>query len=1016
MAVKEFRDEIRVTRLDPLTTKAIRIPTTVFELEKLELGDDNTLRYNKVDGDYEVWLKGKWISITGLLESETVEPIVTGLMSGGELTRKDDTHISVAAGEGRYANSWTDPKNVSVTDITWPDGDMSIPVQASIGAVAIGVTQAGLLTTLPIPVQPSTWRDNVILGIVYWSASAITEVVEAPHVIRQTGVTLFDYLTYIGATTKRKQLHIKGVDRHLQLWRDKGEFFQPGLNWNTERKNLNIKGYAADGSDTVAANFKLIKKDGVSVGDITDVPKAWENAGVVEGLTGTEATIHYIYMTYGSDLIIQYGQNKYADGDEARTSLAQDAETFVPFPASVEVMLLAQVWVSHNSTDFSGTDEGINNNVGIDAGGSGALGNKFIDLNDTPATYTGQKGKSVRVKEDESGLEFTGAADDAARVSEKITQAGHGFLIGEFIYEDDAGVWQKAKSDVVRTLKIGMVTNPTATTFSILHYGVYHYAAPHTFTIGATYYLSDVTEGQPQLAKPVGKTYVQACFEVLDDTDIKVIDQAVVDNAVPRAPALIGVIIPDYTPTFDYRIDDMFMYRKVLYQVAIQDMGMGSSSSYRQTVHKAATNDKWVKICEIDPGSAGNIYLSGNDSVYTMEISASLSGIIAMLTYSQSGDVQIDELQIRHSAIAAPYELWLHLNKFDSDWIADFRWNGVGRTEVCVHFDDPIVPQVAEPIGTLVYHIVGLPEGGSGVDTGGTLIPDWDVTKRYVFINEVVTKDKVLYRCIYIVNNLAKDPALLANSGYWKAITSSGYTIFAQPEPPTTTGTVIVNEGDVWIDTNAPPSGDKAGTTYITYFRHNDEWRSNQGNVRVVRDADGWATLGRGTELVLLDKKIDNTGYSSGSAAIAFVDSGNSWVQAKLWNHPWGYITNVYHAGNVAVNTSAWTPLAEVVPTFQQGRKYKIDWGCTWKLRGSDSANLGSATLQINHGNVMWSAAYWEGVALSVNSLTGSSGGTYIHGHTSAAGAVRFTVVGQDRHNDAEAGSRFIVVTDIGPN
>ncbi len=159
-----------------------------------------------------------------------------------------------------------------------------------------------------------------------------------------------------------------------------------------------------------------------------------------------------------------------------------------------------------------------------------------------------------------------------------------------------------------------------------------------------------------------------------------------------------------------------------------------------------------------------------------------------------------------------------------------------------------------------------------------------------------------------------------------------GNKIFAQEDDPTSVagGSNFINEGDIWIDTNAPPYGGPSTTSAnIRYLRQNDKWLSLQGNTRVVRDADGWNQGGRGTELVILDKKIDHSDYPTGTAVIAFIDGGNAWAQAKLWNHSWGHVRH-HEGGNAwsGILTGNHIFINNLVPMVN-GRVYHVTYGST---------------------------------------------------------------------------------------
>jgi len=153
------------------------------------------------------------------------------------------------------------------------------------------------------------------------------------------------------------------------------------------------------------------------------------------------------------------------------------------------------------------------------------------------------------------------------------------------------------------------------------------------------------------------------------------------------------------------------------------------------------------------------------------------------------------------------------------------------------------------------------------------------------------------------------------------ATKGGGGKVYAQDTAPT-----IAKEGDTWIDTSA--------TIYVTpsetvanmrYLRYDDKWISLQGNVRLIANSEGWPTQGRGTELVLVDTKIDDPDVADGSVEIGFVDAEDHWRKAKLWNHPWGLISSWGPWSKMGSSTYAEVLYAGTV-SLKKGRRYKVSY------------------------------------------------------------------------------------------
>ena len=169
MPVNEFRDSIRVTRFDPLSAANIKAPTMEFETGQIELINGNILRYNTTAADYQVWKNGTWVSITDTIDTTLYQAAVTSLVSGGNVSRKDASNVTVSAGKGKIVDSWTDTQNVGVQNLQWTDTDHTIAgIGQEFGAVAIAVDNSSAIVDLQFPLTEAQWRDYVVLAFVYF--------------------------------------------------------------------------------------------------------------------------------------------------------------------------------------------------------------------------------------------------------------------------------------------------------------------------------------------------------------------------------------------------------------------------------------------------------------------------------------------------------------------------------------------------------------------------------------------------------------------------------------------------------------------------------------------------------------------------------------------------------------------------------------------------------------------------------------------------------------------------------
>jgi hypothetical protein len=757
MSVQEYRDSVKITRLDPLGSDNIKAPTIEFESGQIELKKDNILRYQDSSGDYQVWKNGAWVSITDTIDTTLYQAAVTSLVSGGNVSRKNQREVTVSAGKGKIVDSWTDTQNVGVQNLQWADTDHQIAsIGTEFGAVAIAVDSTSAIVDLPFPLTESQWRDYVVLAFVYYYQVDIHDVTPVPHVANQQQLAFYDYIEYIGLPTRRTGITVEEVTRQRQVYVTSGKVFQPGINWFVNKKSPNTYSFPDYGDASTPIALDVLLQDGTLSAQTQDIPFSWDDgSGTPVLLTGTQATIHYVYAIFGGQHVIQLGQKTYTDGVAARQALSADAADTTPFPGASAAILLAQIWVQNNAADFTDPDRaGINNSVTTVGGGVAVSTQTFLQLGDTPATYAGEAGKFLRVKSDESALEFSSVGASAESIQKEYTQAAHGFTVGTWVYEKTDGTWDRAQSDNLATLKIGMVIDaPTLSTFIVMTYGVFTYAAPHGLNVGATYYLSPSIAGSVELTAPITPgTYQQACVEVLSPSQVKVIDQAVVDNTPARSASPIGVTIPAYQTGYDYQPGDMFEFRGSYYKVlsainsapvvppysSIIDMGVGKSSSYRLSVTSGA--DIWVRLCVIQPHTVGSLFIGGDGSGMVMDFSFTDNQFSATTNFSNESNVQFNHVVVLQPAVGNPASVWVKLYTLAVDWLVDFRFHGASASDRPISFSQPLDKQTGDPAGVTLLEYRDLPQNDTGNFPKGSTGSAVDPTPLGTVIQSLLTE------------------------------------------------------------------------------------------------------------------------------------------------------------------------------------------------------------------------------------------------------------------------------------
>lgn len=124
-----------------------------------------------------------------------------------------------------------------------------------------------------------------------------------------------------------------------------------------------------------------------------------------------------------------------------------------------------------------------------------------------------------------------------------ITQAGHGFTLGQQVYFDGTS-WQLAIATDVATLRIATVAQVVdANRFLVMFEGAMEWPG-HGLTLGTTYYLSDTTPGEITPIPPAPAASLdQPCVKPITPDFVRLIDYVIIDSA-PVSAFPTGTIAP----------------------------------------------------------------------------------------------------------------------------------------------------------------------------------------------------------------------------------------------------------------------------------------------------------------------------------------------------------------------------------------------------------------------------------------------------------------------------------------
>ena len=292
-------------------------------------------------------------------QSKSIEQRVaslSGVVSGGTLAKVTDTTFSILTGNGEVYNSYTTPGNTSIVEFSWPTfpNETVNTFGSGVGLTSIFLTSTGLVLQVNA-VTLAHFRANVFLGNVYYVNNVITEVTNAPSVVKQTATDLYDLL--------RLEVQISGtevvaVTDLLQIYTNVGTLFFPGANWGVDKQNPNLKNLAEQGSSIAGVTMQFMVQDGSIVGSGQTIPTDYNSSGaILSPLANSTATIHRVYSLGIGDttrtFILLYGQNEYSKATIAKDNLLIDGSN-TTFPAEIAgAYFLGYVCTDGAANDFN---------------------------------------------------------------------------------------------------------------------------------------------------------------------------------------------------------------------------------------------------------------------------------------------------------------------------------------------------------------------------------------------------------------------------------------------------------------------------------------------------------------------------------------------------------------------------------------------------------------------------------------------------------------------------------------
>ena len=277
------------------------------------------------------------------------ESSISALEFGGLITPNGPTTILIAAGQGEVINSYDQPEDVTYAEVSWvemsfdllPNGGM--PKENGLGYTEIAMDINGDPVAIANGLSDAQRRDVIRLGAVEYIDRSVIQVIPAPIVSNQAGNTFLDMMAFTPISDHIKGMVLRPTDiGNLSMWRDIGELFAVGVNYEISKASQNVRQIAAAGSPLAEISMALstYNNGDMGLGAVVEVvpPDSYEldGLGTITPLPANGVTIHYLYQSLTGDrFYFSYGQRSYSSYEDALNNLFSDrASHLVPIELS----------------------------------------------------------------------------------------------------------------------------------------------------------------------------------------------------------------------------------------------------------------------------------------------------------------------------------------------------------------------------------------------------------------------------------------------------------------------------------------------------------------------------------------------------------------------------------------------------------------------------------------------------------------------------------------------------------
>jgi uncharacterized protein YpmB len=302
---------------------------------------------------------------------------VSTVVIGGTTFSQPAVKGEISSDEGYFNIDYAGASGITVTNLSIPSIYVYIDKNGALQQQTSTPTRqdwSRKVFTMRIALDLST---NLIIGFEYLN----NPIGHYANSIRD----IYSYLLAQGVPFKKDQL-VTGRSTDLGFDISEGSLMEFG--GTGDINNANIKNF----NQVLNATFFLATRTAFDAGNNTNLPKFWDNNGVLTALGSTTLVGHRLYRFSNGNIVMQYGQGNYANMVLAKAGVV--LEDYVLNPILKNATFFGWWFVESTATNTGGTTltDFVEYTLGIQGGSSSGLsgcllkGNNLSDLLDLPQT------------------------------------------------------------------------------------------------------------------------------------------------------------------------------------------------------------------------------------------------------------------------------------------------------------------------------------------------------------------------------------------------------------------------------------------------------------------------------------------------------------------------------------------------------------------------------------------------------------------------------------------------------